>query len=431
MSQLDAVLRRSIAHLDPADRSGRERVFASARDAMRRLLLSYDPPLSPDDIDRKTAEFEVIVDLIEAELRRSHSAASRLLADRPSLLSTAAKGTPPLTSPLLAPLAKPIPTKPLPTEPLPVKEEEVAVDEDEPEEDGDYADDPDYAYDEEGDDRDIDAAPFEDEDDGYDDDDYDELEPRPGLMGWLDGHRAQAIGIAAAIGALVLVLVVGGFYLHGRSMTTATAPAPSVAEAVTPPAEPAAPSPAAAPSPSPAASTPSEPATAAPPSAAPAAPAEPAQPVASGALALETIVLFDGRDPSVFQSAPDNPVHFEGDTTGGYAQISSSTGSTGARLLVGRGVYERIAGRTIRIVLVARAAKDAPATTLRFSYQNGRNVSPWTDLTLSPDYAPLSFEWTVPKVRGGPESDALFIEPGIPGDQTAADIRSARIEILK
>ncbi|HEV7283649.1 MAG TPA: hypothetical protein VGN75_02250, partial [Kaistia sp.] len=165
----------------------------------------------------------------------------------------------------------------------------------------------------------------------------------------------------------------------------------------------------------------------------PAAPATPA-PVAeipAGALALETLNLFDGRDPSVFQSLPDNPVRFEGDTQGGFARVSSSIHSTGSRITVGRGVYERLAGRTIRIVVVARAAATSPTHSLRFAYQNGRSLSPWKDGELGKDYAPLSATWTVPKERGGPETDAVLIEPGIPGDGTAADIKSVRIEVLK
>jgi hypothetical protein len=581
MSQLQSVLRRSVAHLDPSDHDGRDRVFVNAREAMIRLLWSYDPPLSPREIDSKIDEFDDIVTQIlgesaavepaedeeepddegeeadivadapaeEAEaqpveaparkaepvaLSERHAEALAILR-RPARFepmsqigspTPAAKelpapaATPPTDSALLAKLAVEKALARLNGRLAPVEDEmlappakETRPDEDddsddlealddleeaeeaaeetvqgddpaeddvddrdgddpdlededdfEPEDDAEGADPedeladvPDEDLDEEPedelDDEDLDDArdrredPDEDEEDDAplaarraDDEDHDESDlddlfedeaaQRPTL-----GERLRALPetiggktIAAVAAAAILLVggIVGTIYLTGdrapqqvAAAPEPTAPEPSVPEPVVPEPTPAAP-----PVETEEAAT-STPAPAEPPAAP--APAE----IPSGALALETLSLFDGRDPSVFQSAPGNPIRFEGDTLGGFARIASSSNSTGSRITVGRGVFERLAGRTVRVVVVARAAATDPASSLRFSYQNGRSLSPWQDSALGADYAPLSLTWTVPKERGGPETDAIMIEPGIPGDGTAADVSSVRIEILK
>ncbi|WP_018182002.1 hypothetical protein [Kaistia granuli] len=591
MSQLQSVLRRSVAHLEPSDHDGRERMFANAREAMIRLLWSYDPPLSPSEIDSKIDEFDDIVAAILGEAEDAPAAqdggeddedepelpllASFEPADIAVQLAAAATAEPepepePKPEPAALPdrraealaiLRRPARFEPLPQigsptpatsadkaesalkakkaveealarlngrlapvtddepsetpadeEPIeledeieaasPIKEDDADetdtdpdlydswiedaekqsddAPQDEPEDeregepddqtstdverlerlgerlaevrplgtrfDDDLADEDELRDDSAEDDEDEDEAsgdeprrlatvgpagrrfdePSADDDladdelpdrELADDEGYDDEPARRGLgerfgdaIGQLSGRRI------AAIAAVVLVLaggVLGGAYFLVRG------PAPQVAVVEPAPpvraADPAAPAPPAAVAP---AATP-PPATTQPPE------------IASGALALESISLFDGRDPSVFQSSPDNPVRFEGDTLGGFARISSSSNSTGSRITVGRGVFERLAGRTVRIVVVARAAADNPANTLRFAYQNGRALSPWQDGDLTADYAPLSLVWTVPKERGGPETDAVMLEPGIPGDGTAADVSSVRIEILK
>lgn len=278
---------------------------------------------------------------------------------------------------------------------------------------GAFADD---SRDDRDDDRreDLDDAP----DDGpYDDNPLDDDEPRRSIGERLRDFAGDISGRMIFIIAGVVLLLVAG--LGGAFFAFSRGPAPAATTAAAPPAKP-----------EPAPPTDIASVIAAAPESSP-RPTPPAADVPIGALALETLTLFDGRDPSVFQSAPDNPVRFEGDTQGGFARVSSSTNSTGSRITVGRGVYERLAGRTIRIVVVARAAATSPAPALRFAYQNGRSLSPWQDGDLGKDYAPLSTTWTVPKERGGPETDAVLIEPGIPGDGTAADIKSVRIEVLK
>ena len=270
------------------------------------------------------------------------------------------------------------------------------------------------------------AAPrrvVEDHDDADDlpDDDEDASE-RPTLrerLGEIMGGIRGGMIAAVAAGVLLLAgILLGTTYFMSRPdapQQTAAAPEPPAPQAK-PSGQPAPPAATKPPT------EPERPATEA---------AQPPAAIPSGGLALETLSLFDGRDPSVFQSSPGNPIRFEGDTQGGFARIASSTNGAGSRITVGRGVYERLAGRTVRIVVVARAAATDPAGSLRFSYQNGRSLSPWFDGALGTDYAPLSLTWNVPKERGGPEVDAIMIEPGIPGDGTAADVSSVRIEILK
>lgn len=599
MSQLQTVLRRSVAHLDPSDHDGRERMFTNAREAMIRLLWSYDPPLTPKEIDSKIEEFDTVVSAILQEEPDSEaepaiadddeSATSSLITpepeaeetletetgDAPEPVSFSADIALPPREPIrklarfqpLSQIGSPTPGKsdtirtrdaitppagpeanaaviaalaaldntvgserpaasaagavttrsavhiggdvrstpsaayrdeddsdadtvdPDAADPdedalddllfdvrddeLPRQEpdeDEGVEDEEAVEEDlaADGTQDPDDEAPLDGDDdqdtdgdasdrlsaEDVlrhhrerfvdDAAIAEDARDDRDDEPFDENsryadeeEPRRGLGERLrelsEAISGRMIGILAGI---VLLLAVGGggaVYLFSRSPTPAsTASRTETSEPASTPA-PARPTDIAGmieaepetPVPDPNAqpgSTPAEPRAAAP---------APAPEAAAGALALETLNLFDGRDPSVFQSAPANPVRFEGDTQGGFARVSSSTNSTGSRITVGRGVYERLAGRTIRIVVVARAAKTNPAHSLRFAYQNGRSLSPWHDGALGPDYAPLSTIWAVPKDRGGPETDAVLIEPGIPGDGTAVDIKSVRIEVLK
>ena len=579
MSQLQSVLRRSVAHLDPSDHDGRERVFVNAREAMIRLLWSYDPPLSPREIDSKIDEFDDIVAIIlgedvdEAESAEAEDpedeaeaedetdldaevavavtapaalpAPPRPPADAPAMserraealailrrparfepLSQIGSPTPgalpgkteapaaaaktPSESALLAKLAVDQALARLNGKLAPIPEEDEAETDDEldaldeppveeadeveasdeiaeddadlfeeaeaaseldaddderdeeededlevdaddapdeeqdPDEDDGRDTDDELADDEPTDDEPIDddtdeadlpadprarAAPkhlVEDEDDAADDredtddDDDDDLRERPTLRERLSEIAGGLNGtmIAAAVAGVVALagIVLGTTYFLGKS----DAPQ-QMAAAPEQPAPPAA----SAGEPAPPAATPAEPAT---------PPAEAAQPPAAipnGGLALETLSLFDGRDPSVFQSSPGNPIRFEGDTQGGFARIASSTNGAGSRITVGRGVFERLAGRTVRIVVVARAAATDPASSLRFSYQNGRSLSPWFDGPLGTDYAPLSLTWKVPKERGGPETDAIMIEPGIPGDGTAADVSSVRIEILQ
>lgn len=608
MSQLHTVLRRSVAHLDPSDHDGRERTFTNAREAMIRLLWSYDPPLTPKEIDSKIDEFDAVVATIADEGRSPEAEAddesdaepaepaatrnpaaphnlavpkSEIVAAPAAIPFSAALALPPrepvrklarfeplsqIGSPtplgdgakarsaapaeagpaspdaaVIAALAaldmaagtdkkpaaktEPAKTEPAKTEPKAAEtlareaDDEVGLldeevdpfDLDGRDVDGDAEDDEPYADDEdradaddeasdEADDAEADESDGDDATSAWDDDDdrpetaeevlrlhqerfhrritpadeaederdeepdadeqdpdepdrdaddedepdddlrdedpqdedlrddddpLGEDEPRPTLGERLRNLTDAVSGRMIAIVAGVMLVLVAG--LGGAAFFLSRSPTPATTAEGAPaaPAAPARPTDIAGVI---AASDP-PPQNPAPARAEP----QPAPPAAAGGdmLALETLNLFDGRDPSVFQSMPDNPVRFQGDTQGGFARVSSSINSTGSRITVGRGVYERLGGRTIRIVVVARAASATPAHSLRFAYQNGRSLSPWKDGALGADYAPLSATWTVPKDRGGPETDAVLIEPGIPGDGTAADIKSVRIEVLK
>jgi hypothetical protein len=409
MTHLETVLRRAVANLDPSDREGRRRAFGDVRAQMMRLLAVYEPPLSADEIEGKIDELDTIIRRLEAEY---------------------------------APPSAAEPPAPEPEAPAPsdfsdeyeAGEEDVVIDE-------------------------PDEGPF-DLDDGEVLDGEEPVEEPP------PATRGSVIARIAAVGlALVIIAAGAGFLVYlasepSRQQTAeapqATSPEPQASEPVTPAetappqsakpepsAPPAASEPATAVAPAPVETptsvaptepTPTEPAgdaTApdAPSSPAPAtAPPTPA-PATTGPVA-ESLILFDGSDPGMFRSTADNPVRFDGYPNGGTVRISSSANSNGARLRVGPGVYQRIAGRHVRILVVARAAPDDPADALRFAYQNGRRLSPWSDQKLSDDFQTLVLDWTVPAERTGSEGDSLLIEPGIPGDGTAADIRSVTIDVL-
>jgi hypothetical protein len=144
---------------------------------------------------------------------------------------------------------------------------------------------------------------------------------------------------------------------------------------------------------------------------------------------VESLVVFDGRDPTMFEGSPDNPIRFASDAEGEYAQISSATSAAGARAVIGPGLAERLAGKTVRITLLARASAENGAPSLRFAHQSGVAISPWQTAQLTDSYGTYAMIWRVPAgdSRGG---DYLLIEPGIPGDGTSTDIRSIKIDIL-
>ena len=144
----------------------------------------------------------------------------------------------------------------------------------------------------------------------------------------------------------------------------------------------------------------------------------------------ESLVVFDGRDPTVFEGASDNPIQFDSDAEGGFARISSATSAAGARTVIGPGLAERLAGKTVRITLLARSSDENGAAAMRFAYQSGLAISHWQSADLSASYGTFGMIWRVPAVRTVGAGDYLLIEPGIPGDGTSTDIRSIKIDIL-
>jgi hypothetical protein len=86
---------------------------------------------------------------------------------------------------------------------------------------------------------------------------------------------------------------------------------------------------------------------------------------------VQAYSLFDGRDPTIFATTPDNPVRYVSDG-GGYARISSSASSPGVKAIIGPGLAERLAGQRVRVTLLARSSTDFGAGAMRFAYQSGR-----------------------------------------------------------
>jgi hypothetical protein len=143
----------------------------------------------------------------------------------------------------------------------------------------------------------------------------------------------------------------------------------------------------------------------------------------------EALVIFNGSDPTVFEGTSTNPIVFDSDSEGGFARISSAAIAAGARVLIGPGLADRLAGHTVRVTLLARSAAESGAATMRFAYQSGLAVSHWQSTDLSPNYGTYGMIWRVPAADNA-AGDYLLIEPGIPGDGTSTDIRMIKIDIL-
>jgi hypothetical protein len=142
----------------------------------------------------------------------------------------------------------------------------------------------------------------------------------------------------------------------------------------------------------------------------------------------QSFAVFDGRDPTVFATTPDNPVRFN--SADGFARVSSSTGASGVKVTIGPGLAARLAGHQVRIVVDARSSTEFGAANMRFAYQSGLAISHWQTANLSADYKELGMVWRVPTMRTNPAGDFLLIEPGIPGDGTGVDIKAIRIDVL-
>jgi hypothetical protein len=153
---------------------------------------------------------------------------------------------------------------------------------------------------------------------------------------------------------------------------------------------------------------------------------------ASAALDVErSYVVFDGHDPTIFESTSDNPVRLDSDSEGSFTRVSSSTDSAGTKVTIGPGLASQFAGRNIRVIISARASKDRGAANMRFAYQSGLAISHWQTANLAGDYGDAALLWRVPSQRTSSNgNDYIVIEPGIPGDATGADIRSIRIDVL-
>jgi hypothetical protein len=143
---------------------------------------------------------------------------------------------------------------------------------------------------------------------------------------------------------------------------------------------------------------------------------------------VQSFNVFDGSDPTVFESGSGNPVRFDKAT--GFARITSSGSDSGVRVVIGPGLAGRIAGQPVRVTLVARSSQENGAGDLRFAYENGLAISQWQTAHLGNDFASYDLVWRIPAMRADPGTDQILIEPGIAGDGTAADIQAIKIEIL-
>jgi hypothetical protein len=142
----------------------------------------------------------------------------------------------------------------------------------------------------------------------------------------------------------------------------------------------------------------------------------------------QTFMLFDGRDPTIFEASADNPVRFDAAT--GAVRVASSMGSAGVKAVIGPGLATRLAGQSVRVTIVARSSNDSGAAGMRFAYQSGVAISHWQTVNLGADYQAAALTWRVPSLRTDRIGDLLLIQPGVPGDGTGADIKSIKIDVL-
>ena len=416
MTDFYALLKQSILDRGLSDADDRHEVYAQARRAVIKQLWDFRPPLAADEIDMRVGSYDTAVERIETELRQVFASKP---ASKPAGKAPGQKATPPRRqapepvrsatyareqgqSTALAEWAREQPDYAPPTRRAvapytPPPEAEAAND--------DYEDE---AYEE------AEEAAYEEEEEAPPPPARGRSAPaqRPRMdrwsanaarqaaptkfdiqdwLGWLGtGEQLKVRLLAIGVGTMVVILVgIGAYVLGARS---AQAPGGSVRTEVSDAAT--------------AARIPNENAT-----------------------VSASYALFDGRDPRVFATTPDNPVYF--DDNNGFARITSSTSAAGVKALIGPGLAARLAGQNVRIVITARASQEAGAASMRFAYQSGLAISHWQTANLSSDFTQLGMEWRVPTMRTSADGgDALIIEPGIPGDGTGMDIKAIRIDVL-
>lgn len=484
MTDFYSVLRQSLIDRDLRSSEQRRDAYSQARMAMIRRLWSFDPPLAEDEIDARIGQFDIAVERIEGDLVATFAKAEaaeivvrRELSPPPARMATvtvvdgyddvadyaSAFGGQPLPAPSEGDngfhdddgddpwadaahrIDAAVPSAPgdrslmieaaLRAEPAETAEEEAeeALEPEPPRRapprravpayDAAGPDDPApryrphdaaadaTAYSHEGyaDEDDVADGPppdrrmrfARDDDPAFDEDVGDEPAYRPRRTRARPmGNQGKVRLLLIAVGALAVVLVATSAYVFVPLLSGSSASnGPGV--------------PVGAPLPS----NVGDPATAA------RIPVEPAN-------VAQTITLFDGRDPTVFEADSNNPIRFTGSEVAGFASVSTSSSSAGARVVIGPGLSSRLAGQTVRVNIVARAARENGAAGMRFAYQSGLAISHWQTATLSAEFTPFGLVWRVPTMRTNPSGDYIVIEPGIPGDGTAADIRSVTIDVL-
>jgi hypothetical protein len=395
MSDFTTLLKQSIIERGIAHAGDRATIYAEARSAMTRRLRSFDPRLGQQEIEARLEAFERAIDEMELDLAETFAA---LAADpRPD---NRVEGQDAIGEDANAAELSTEPDEAGPPQRWHEGAGEDIADGESPRwiEPGDP-----YAASSEYDDTNLRQAASGYLEDRATPDAYDQFppldeDPEPPARIWSRFRPATERGqIQALVGVIaVLAVILGGIaavMLWPRDITTAGGGVAVIRREVSDPAA--------------AARIPNEPLKVA-----------------------QSFVVFDGQDPTVFEGSSANPIRFDGDADGGFAIVSSSSGASGAKALIGPGLASRLAGKRIRVTLVARAARENGASGLRFAYQSGLAVSHWQSARLSDEYVPLGMIWRVPTLRTNPAGDFLLIEPGIPGDGTGAEIKSIRIDVL-
>ena len=409
MTDFYALLKQSIIDRGLGDARDRKEIYAQARRAVIKQLWDYRPPLAADEIDSRVGAYDTAVERIEADLQVA-------FANGEAVNAAGGEQRPPMDEPDRAfddglpvfsdwLMDEPGPTlggeQPSPYAPPSRAPAAPAYQADDEHDDASAP----LAYDDEGDDPDdgepayergVQRAPQTRARDRWSAPDT--RDERAGsrfewLTGWLGtGEQRKVRLLAVAIAALFVVLVgVGALLLgsrQGSGVTLDIGVRREVSDAAT------------------AARIPTE------------------------SLAVsKSYTLFDGRDPSIFQTTPDDPVSF--DSNSGFARVASSTSSPGVKVLIGPGLAADLAGQRVRVTILARSSLDNGAANMRFAYQSGVAISYWQTANLGADYQPVGMVWRVPTMRTSPDgSDQLVIEPGIPGDNTGVDIKSIKIDVL-
>jgi hypothetical protein len=382
MTDFYALLKQSILDRGIRDTGDRQDVYAQARRAVVKQLWDYRPPLAADEIDMRVGAYDAAVERIETELL---AAFAKDDAPRPKT-SLPTRKAPPPREPVSVNAREPAGIEWVDlARPSPVSAP-VAARVPEPREDFEYADDAALGYrpNPEGV-RWAKRGTFE----------RAQLAPQPFVFVWPDwlGTSEQAkirLGVAV-IGALLAVLIgLGAYTLGAKSRQGVTLPIGvrrEVSDAAT------------------AARIPTD-----------------------KAKVIQSYGLFDGRDPTVFSTTPDNPIAFDGG--GGFARVSSSTSAPGVKVSIGPALAQHLAGQNVRVVIVGRSSLESGAAGMRFAYQSGLAISHWQTANLGRDYAAVGMEWRVPAMQTSPTGDFLLIEPGIPGDGTGVDVKSIRIDLI-
>ena len=76
MSDLHALIRRSIIDRGLTSSAARREVYEQARTAVIRELWSYDPPLAEDEIDARIGQFDLAIDELEDDLAEAFAEAA-------------------------------------------------------------------------------------------------------------------------------------------------------------------------------------------------------------------------------------------------------------------------------------------------------------------------------------------------------------------